>query len=112
MVRPVITAAATRPDPGPAFHALSHAGRRHMLRLTSAGERTAGELAACCGLTRPATSQHLKVLREAGLVDVRALGNQRLYRVRDAGLAELRAFLDSFWADRLDALRAAVEGDS
>jgi DNA-binding transcriptional ArsR family regulator len=110
----VSTTTATRPearDPGPAFHALSHAGRRQMLRLTGDRERTAGELAASCELTRPATSQHLKVLREAGLVSVRAVGNQRLYRAREAGLAELRAFIDSFWADRLDALRATVESD-
>lgn len=82
-----------------------------MLALTRDGECTAGELATGCGLTRPATSQHLKVLREAGLVSVRALGNQRLYRARPAGLADLRAFIDSFWARRLDALRTAVEVD-
>lgn len=92
----------------PALRALAHAGRRRMLRLAWDAERGSGELAARCGYSRPAVSQHLRVLREAGLVTVRAEGNRRLYRARAERLAELRAMLDDFWGDRLDALRAAL----
>jgi DNA-binding transcriptional ArsR family regulator len=79
-----------------------------MLDLVWDAERTSGELAEGCGLSKPAASQHLKVLREAGLVEVRSRGNRRLYRARAERLAELRAFLDLFWAERLAALGAAV----
>jgi DNA-binding transcriptional ArsR family regulator len=92
-----------------ALRAIAHAGRRRMLRLVWDTERGASELAERCGLSRPAASQHLKVLREAALVEVRARGNQRLYRARTDQLAKLRAVLDDFWAVRLDALRSAVE---
>lgn len=71
-------------------------------------ERTSGALAAECGWTKPAASQQLKVLREAGLVDVRADGNRRLYRARREGLAELRAFLDDFWIARLAVLEDEI----
>lgn len=81
-----------------------------MLQLAWDRERTSGELADGCGLTRPAASQHLKVLHEAGLVAVRVDGNRRLYRARAERLAELRAMLDEFWSVRLDALRAEAEG--
>src|SRR5258708_7969618 len=57
----------------------------------------------------PATYQHLKVLKDAGLVSVRADGTRRLYQVRAERMAELKTFLDGFWGERLDALRAAVE---
>lgn len=86
------------------LRALAHEGRRHALRLLQSGEHTSGEIATACGWARPAASQHLGVLREAGLVDVRVDGNRRLYRSRAEGLAALRRFLDAFWADRLDAL--------
>lgn len=92
-----------------ALRALAHPGRRRMLRLAWDAERTAGELADACGLSKPAASQHLKVLREADLVAVRVDGNRRLYRARAERLAELRAFLDGFWSARLDALREVAE---
>ena len=82
-----------------------------MLQLTRDGERTAGELARQCALTAPAASQHLKVLREAGLVSVRARGNRRLYRARADRIAELRDWLDVFWSERLDALRRTLEAE-
>jgi DNA-binding transcriptional ArsR family regulator len=94
-----------------ALRALAHPGRRRMLLLVRDTERTSGELASACRLTRPAASQHLKVLKDAGLVAVRVDGNRRLYRARARRLAEVRAVLDRFWGDNLDALRAAVEGD-
>jgi DNA-binding transcriptional ArsR family regulator len=79
-----------------------------MLELVWDGERSPSDLAASCQLSRPATSQHLKVLREADLVSVRLDGNRRLYRVRAGRLAELRAMLDEFWGSRLAGLSAAL----
>jgi len=75
-----------------------------MLALAWDRECTSGELARGCRLSRPAASQHLRVLREAGLVSVRSAGNRRLYRVRVDRLAELRAMLDEFWGARLARL--------
>ena len=67
---------------------------------------SAGEIAAHFDVTRPAVSQHLTVLKEAGLVDERRDGTRRLYRARPEGLDELQAFLEEFWGDRLDASNA------
>jgi DNA-binding transcriptional ArsR family regulator len=92
-----------------ALQAIGHPGRRAMLRLAWDGERSSSELAEAAGLSPSAASQHLKLLREAGLVHVRVDANRRLYRVDAARLAELRSFLDDFWGDRLDALRSAAE---
>ncbi len=72
-------------------------------------ERTAGDIASHFDVTRPAISQHLTVLKEAGLVDERRNGTKRLYRARPEGMAELRAFLDEFWGDRLEALQREAE---
>jgi DNA-binding transcriptional ArsR family regulator len=80
-----------------------------MLELVWDRERGASEIAALSGLSRPATSQHLRVLREAGLVQVRVAGNQRLYRSDRVRIDELRAALDAFWGERLGRLRAEVE---
>jgi DNA-binding transcriptional ArsR family regulator len=91
-------------DAESALRAIAHPGRRRALELVSAGERTSGALAEACGWSRPAASQQLKVLRDAGLVDVRVDGNQRHYRARRDALVELRAFLDDFWAARLASL--------
>ncbi|MGN6794370.1 MAG: ArsR/SmtB family transcription factor [Streptosporangiaceae bacterium] len=91
-----------------ALRALAHPGRRRVLELLAGGERTSGALAEECGWTKPAASQQLKVLREVGLVDVRADGNRRLYRARQEGLAELRAFLDDFWLARLAVLEDEI----
>ena len=83
--------------------------RRTILRLVAAGELSAGEIAAHFDLTRPAVSQHLSVLKEAGLVNERRNGTRRLYRARPEGLVELRAFLDEFWGERLEALKREAE---
>ena len=96
------------PDSDVALRALAHPGRRRVLELLAAREYTSGALAEDCGWTKPAASQHLKVLREAGLVDARADGNRRLYRVRQQGLDELRAFLEDFWQSKLAGLEAAI----
>jgi DNA-binding transcriptional ArsR family regulator len=80
-----------------------------MLRLARDEERSASELAAAADLSPSAASQHLRMLREVGLVHVRVDAKRRLYRVDAERLAEVRAVLDELWDDRLDALRDAVE---
>jgi DNA-binding transcriptional ArsR family regulator len=92
-----------------ALRAIANSRRRAMLDLVWDRERGASEIAELSGLTKPAASQHLKVLRDAGLVQVRVAGNQRLYRSDPVRLDELRAALDDFWGDRLGRLRAEVE---
>ena len=78
--------------------------------MLAGAERTSGSLAAACGWSKPAASQQLKILRQVGLIDVRADGNRRLYRARGEGLAELRAFLDDFWGARLAGLENEIRG--
>ena len=92
-----------------ALRAIANPRRRAMLELVWDRERGASEIAELAGLTRPAASQHLKVLRDAGLVHVRVAGNQRLYRSDAVRLEELRAALEAFWGDRLGRLRAEAE---
>src|SRR5215471_6323688 len=91
-----------------ALRALADPRRRQLLELVWDRERSPSDLARSCRLSRPAASQHLKVLREADLVSVRLEGNRRFYRVRAARLAELRAILDQFWGSRLATLRAEL----
>ncbi len=83
--------------------------RRQILSLVRERELSAGEIAANFDVTRPAVSQHLNVLKEAGLVSERRNGTRRLYRARPEGLAELKAFLEEFWEDRLEALKREAE---
>jgi DNA-binding transcriptional ArsR family regulator len=92
-----------------ALRALAEPRRRRILELVGAGELTAGEIASHFEVTRPAISQHIGVLKEAGLVDERRNGTQRLYRARPQGLVELRAFLESFWDEKLEALQREAE---
>jgi DNA-binding transcriptional ArsR family regulator len=92
-----------------ALKAIAEPRRRRILALVRDGELSAGEIAAHFEVTRPAISQHLTVLKEAGLVTERRNGTRRLYQARPEGLAELKAFLDGFWDDRLDALRREAE---
>ena len=91
-------------------HALSDGTRRGLLRLVRDHERAAGELAvAFPQISRPAVSQHLRVLQDAGLVTVRPDGNRRLYRARAEGLSEVWRFVDEMWTDRLAKLKLAAE---
>jgi DNA-binding transcriptional ArsR family regulator len=83
--------------------------RRQILSLVREGELSAGEIAAHFDVTRPAVSQHLTVLKEAGLVDERRNGTRRLYRARPEGLVPIREFLERFWDERLEALRREAE---
>jgi DNA-binding transcriptional ArsR family regulator len=95
-----------------ALKAIAEPRRRAILRLVRDGERSAGEIAAQFDdVSRPAISQHLAVLREAGLLAERREGTRRLYRVRPEGLEELRAFLDSFWDQQLAGLKVAAEAE-
>ena len=94
-----------------ALRAIANPRRRAMLELVWDGERTAGDIAQRSGLSAPATSQHLKVLRDAGLVQVRVDANRRLYRADPVAMRELRAALEGFWGERLARMRDEVEGD-
>jgi DNA-binding transcriptional ArsR family regulator len=91
------------------FEAVAQPNRRKILRLLSAGEQSAGSVAARFELTQPAISQHLKVLREAGLVSERREGTRRLYRVRPEGLADLQGFLAEVLPVGLERLKQAAE---
>jgi DNA-binding transcriptional ArsR family regulator len=92
-----------------ALKAIAAPHRRTILRLVTDAELSAGEIAANFQLTRPAVSQHLSVLKEAGLVSERRNGTRRLYRARPEGLIELKTFLDEFWDERLEALKREAE---
>jgi DNA-binding transcriptional ArsR family regulator len=92
-----------------AVRALAQPRRREILTLVATRELSAGEIASHFDVTRPAISQHLGVLKAAGLVDERRQGTRRLYQARPQGLAELRSFLESFWESRLRRLKHIAE---
>jgi DNA-binding transcriptional ArsR family regulator len=92
-----------------AIEALSHPTRRAILRLVVDRELPVGELAQQTGVSQPAASQHLKVLRDAGLVRGRVDGRRRLYQVDLQGLQRLRVELDSLWEPALLVLKRAAE---
>jgi DNA-binding transcriptional ArsR family regulator len=92
--------------------ALGDGTRRLILERLRRGPRAVGELAAELPVSRPAVSQHLRVLKEAGLVTERRNGTRRLYRVDTDGLAEVRDYLESFWTDVLAAFEAAAEAEA
>ena len=95
---------------GAVLNALADPRRRVILRLIRDVERPSGEIAAYFpDVTGPAISQHLRVLREAGLVAERRSGTRRLYRARPEGLRELREWLREFWDDALVSLREVAE---
>jgi DNA-binding transcriptional ArsR family regulator len=85
--------------------------RRRVLELLRGGERSVRELTEGTTVTQPAVSQHLRVLREAGLVVARPQGARRLYRIDPDGLSAVRAWVDSFWDDALAAFVAHAEAD-
>ena len=92
-----------------AIEALAHPGRRAIHQLVLDAERPVTALAEEVGISQPAASQHLKVLRDAGLVSQRVDGRRRLYRVDLEGLERLRAELDAYWGPALSALKSAAE---
>jgi DNA-binding transcriptional ArsR family regulator len=97
---------------GVVLDALGDPTRRQIFDSLKAGPRSVGELAEGLPVSRPAVSQHLRVLKEAGLVTERRNGTRRLYRVDTDGLAEVRDYLESFWTDVLAAFEAAAEAEA
>jgi DNA-binding transcriptional ArsR family regulator len=95
-----------------AYGALAEPHRRQILDLLRGGERSVSDLVARLRLSQPGVSKHLKVLRQAGLVEVRAKGRQRWYGLRAQPLAEVDHWLEPYrvhWSDRLDALERHLE---
>ena len=89
--------------------ALSDPTRRQVFEHLRNGPRSVGDLAAEMPVSRPAVSQHLKVLKDAGLVLDEPQGARRVYRIDQNGLGELRSWLDQFWGDALQAFKAHIE---
>ena len=96
-------------DTSNGFAALADSTRRVVFEIVAARPRSVGELAAELPVSRPAVSQHLKVLKEAGLVVDRADGNRRIYEVDMSGVGAMRSYLDRFWNRSLAAFKAAAE---
>jgi DNA-binding transcriptional ArsR family regulator len=92
-----------------ALRAIAEPRRRQILDLVRERERTVGEIAGHFDVSRPAISQHLAVLEQAGLVTVAAQGTRRLVRARPEGMAQLRDYIEGFWTERLAALKDAAE---
>jgi DNA-binding transcriptional ArsR family regulator len=96
-------------NPARVFAALNDPTRRAVLERLRTGPKPVGEIARGVPVTRPAVSQHLKVLKEAGLVDDRSEGTRRIYHIDPKGLGAMRAWLDQFWTEALDAFAAEAE---
>jgi DNA-binding transcriptional ArsR family regulator len=93
------------------FDALGDPTRRAIFERLAGGPRAVGEIARELPVSRPAVSQHLKVLKDAGLVAVRADGTRRLYQLDPKGVGALRDYFDAFWSHALAAFKAAAETD-
>lgn len=93
------------------LRALAEPHRRRILALVGDREIPAGEIAQHFDITHQAVSQHLKVLRDAGLLNERRDGTRRLYAIRPEAIESVRAYLDELWPASLDRLRATVERD-
>jgi DNA-binding transcriptional ArsR family regulator len=91
--------------------ALADPTRRAIFERLREGPRAVGELARDLPVSRPAVSQHLRVLKEAGLVSERKNGTRRLYRIEPDAVAGLREYFDEFWSQALDAFKAAAENE-
>jgi DNA-binding transcriptional ArsR family regulator len=91
------------------LRALADPRRRQILELIRVRELAAGQIATHFEVTRPAISQHLTVLKQAGLVTERRDGTRRLYQVRPEGLADVREFIDGFWTGALARLKTQIE---
>lgn len=105
----VMARAATTTD---AFNAVAEAGRRRLLDALAGGERTVGELAELLGMAQPQVSKHLRVLREVGVVDVRADGRRHLYRCNAVALKPIHDWVKEYerlWSDRFTAVDELLE---
>ena len=98
-------------DEARVLDALGDPTRRAVLELLRGGEHSVRQLTDATAVSQPAVSQHLRVLRDAGLVSVRPEGTRRFYRVDLDGLADLRSWVDRFWDDALAAFVAHAEGE-
>ena len=94
------------------LRALADPHRREIIRLVRSRELSAGDIASHFDVSRPAVSQHITVLRHAGLLTERRAGNRRLYRSRPEAVSEVRAYMEEFWTDHLARLRTAAEKES
>lgn len=94
---------------GPIFDALGDPTRRAIFERLALGSASVGEIARTLPVSRPAVSQHLKVLANARLVRSEADGTRRVYRIDAAGVESLRAYFERFWAGKLDAFKTAAE---
>ena len=98
-----------------AFDVLGDPVRRRILELIADGERAAGDIGDVVqdefGITQPAVSQHLRVLKEAGLVRDQAVGTRRIYEVDPEGFGQVRTWFESFWTDALAAFKRAAEAE-
>jgi DNA-binding transcriptional ArsR family regulator len=99
----------SQPQVDDVTRAIAEPRRREILALVRDRELSAGEIASRFEITRPAVSQHLGVLRDAGLLNERRDGTRRLYRARPEGLVGLRDFINQFWSERLQRLKLAAE---
>src|SRR3954452_19442608 len=97
------------PSKGDPFDALGDANRRAIVELLRAGDRSVRELADALPISRPAVSRHLRLLKDAGLVAVRAEGTRRLYRLHDEGIAAVRDYLEQVWGEAAARFRLAAE---
>jgi DNA-binding transcriptional ArsR family regulator len=102
----VVTQPARAVDP---FEALGDPTRRELLRQLSGGDRSVSELAATLPISRPAVSRHLRVLRQAGLVDEVPRGTRRIYHLQEQGIEAVRAYLEQVWGDAAARFRMTAE---
>ena len=96
-------------EPDQAWAAMADRTRRAIVMQLADGERTVGELANVMPVSQPAVSQHLKVLKQVGVVSDRAEGTRRIYRLNEAGVAALRDQLDAFWARTMTGFQHLME---
>ena len=96
---------------GNGIAALGDSTRRTIFELLGDGPRSVGDLAGELHVSRPAVSQHLKVLKDAGLVSESRVGTRRVYRVEPEAVAELRTYFDEFWTQALAAFKTAAESE-
>ena len=101
-----MTSSPQQTDP---FNALGDANRRAIVELLRPGERSVREIADELPISRPAVSQHLRVLKQAGLVTEEARGTRRLYRLHDAGVDAVKAYLERVWGDAVPRFRLTAE---
>lgn len=92
-----------------ALQVLADPTRREIFERLAQGPKPVGEIANGLPVSRPAVSQHLKILKSAGLVRERAEGTRRVYRIDPAGLGQIRAWLDRFWAAALEEFKTEIE---